>query len=179
MADLELAEDFLPVCDISDAGSCYIGSSSKISTAHFPPLLDRNGRSSLSAFGGCTYFLTRAVGRQRVLSILLEGQTLDAETAVAYGLALELADDPRGRALELAAVLASRDPGTLRDIKRAVTLAEVDGFDATAQLRRGPRLQAPRSRRSRRPSNASVAVSASARRRPVRPSGAPARRSRL
>jgi len=31
-------------------GRCYIGSSSKISTAHFPSLLDRNGRPSVSAF---------------------------------------------------------------------------------------------------------------------------------
>jgi hypothetical protein len=28
----------------------YIGSSSKISTAHFPSLLDRNGRPSVNAF---------------------------------------------------------------------------------------------------------------------------------
>lgn len=32
------------------ARSCYIGSSSKISTAHFPSLLDRNGRPSVNAF---------------------------------------------------------------------------------------------------------------------------------
>jgi hypothetical protein len=30
--------------------SCYIGSSSKISTAHFPSLPARNGRPSVSAF---------------------------------------------------------------------------------------------------------------------------------
>jgi hypothetical protein len=29
---------------------CYIGSSSKISTANFPSLLDRNGRPSVNAF---------------------------------------------------------------------------------------------------------------------------------
>lgn len=90
-------------------------------------------RIGLHPGGGCTYFLTRAVGRQRAMSILLEGQTLDAETAVSYGLALELVDDALARALEVARTLASRNPGTLRDIKRAVGLAEADGFDASAE----------------------------------------------
>jgi enoyl-CoA hydratase len=90
-------------------------------------------RIGLHPGGGCTYFLTRAVGRQRALSILLEGQTLDAESAVAYGLALELVDDPLARAMDVAGTLATRDPGTLRDIKRAVRLAESDGFGASAE----------------------------------------------
>jgi enoyl-CoA hydratase len=90
-------------------------------------------RIGLHPGGGCTYFLTRAVGRQRALSILLEGQTLDAEAAVSYGLALELVDDPLARALEIAHVLAGRDPGMLADIKRAARLAESDGFDASTE----------------------------------------------
>jgi enoyl-CoA hydratase len=108
------------VCDL-----CFVGPGARLGATF--------SRMGLHPGGGCTYFLTRAVGRQRALSILLEGQTLDAETAVSYGLALELVDDPLARALEVAELLASRDPGTLRDIKRAVGLAESDGFGATAE----------------------------------------------
>ena len=35
---------------VSAEVSCYIGSNSKTSTAHFPSLLDRRGRPSVSAF---------------------------------------------------------------------------------------------------------------------------------
>jgi enoyl-CoA hydratase len=108
------------VCDL-----CLVGPGAQLGATF--------SRIGLHPGGGCTYFLARAVGRQRALSILLEGQTLDAETAVSYGLALELVDDPLARALELAEVLAGRDPGTLRDIKRAVGLAETDGFQASAE----------------------------------------------
>jgi enoyl-CoA hydratase len=107
------------VCDL-----CVVGPKARLGATF--------SRIGLHPGGGCTYFLTRAMGRQRALSILLEGQTLDAETAVSYGLALELVEDPLARALELAEVLATRDPGTLRDIKRTVRLAESDGFDASA-----------------------------------------------
>jgi enoyl-CoA hydratase len=109
------------VCDL-----CFVGPGAKLGATF--------SRIGLHPGGGCTYFLTRAVGRQRALSILLEGQTLDAETAVSYGLALELVEDPRARALEVAEMLAGRDPGTLRDIKRAVRLAETDGFEASTDF---------------------------------------------
>ena len=109
------------VCDL-----CFVGPRGRLGATF--------SRIGLHPGGGCTYFLTRAVGRQRALSILLEGQTLDAETAVAYGLALELVDDPLARALEVAGELATRDAGTLRDIKRAVGLAESDGFAATVEF---------------------------------------------
>jgi enoyl-CoA hydratase len=108
------------VCDL-----CFVGPGAQLGATF--------SRIGLHPGGGCTYFLTRAVGRQRALSILLEGQTLDAEAAVSYGLALELVDDPLARALDVAEILASRDPDTLRDIKRAVRLAETDGFDASAE----------------------------------------------
>jgi enoyl-CoA hydratase len=109
------------VCDL-----CFVGPRARLGATF--------ARIGLHPGGGCTYFLTRAVGRQRALSILLDGQTLDAETAVAYGLALELVDDPLARALQVAGELATRDPGTLRDIKRAVGLAESDGFTATVEF---------------------------------------------
>jgi enoyl-CoA hydratase len=108
------------VCDL-----CIVGPGARLGATF--------SRIGLHPGGGCTYFLTRAVGRQRALSILLEGQTLDAETACAHGLALELTDDPLARALEIAHELAGRDRDTLRDIKRAVALAESDGFAATLE----------------------------------------------
>jgi enoyl-CoA hydratase len=108
------------VCDL-----CIVGPGARLGATF--------SRIGLHPGGGCTYFLTRSVGRQRALSILLEGQTLDAETAIRYGLALELTDDPLARAIEIAHELAGRDPDTLRDIKRAVALAASDGFAATLE----------------------------------------------
>jgi enoyl-CoA hydratase len=109
------------VCDL-----CFVGPRARLGATF--------SRIGLHPGGGCSYFLTRAAGRQRALSILLEGRTLDAETAIEYGLALELVDDPLARALEVAAELATRDADTLADIKRAVALAESDGFAATVEF---------------------------------------------
>lgn len=53
--------------------------------------------------GGCTWMLQRAVGPQVARAALLFGMRLDADTAVAHGLALRIADDPVAAALELAA----------------------------------------------------------------------------
>ena len=48
--------------------------------------------------GGATWMLQRAVGVQAARASLLFGMRFDAEAAVRYGLALEVADDPgRGR----------------------------------------------------------------------------------
>jgi enoyl-CoA hydratase len=91
-------------------------------------------RIGLHPGGGCTYFLTRAVGRQRALRILLDGETLDAEAALRHGLALEIVDDPLEHARELARTLAGRDPDTSADIKRAVRLAEEHDFAAVVEF---------------------------------------------
>jgi enoyl-CoA hydratase len=80
--------------------------------------------------GGCTYFLTRTLGRQRALALILDGGTLDAEEARESGLVLEVTDDPLGRALETAGRWAGADPALTRDIKRAVAIAERGDFDA-------------------------------------------------
>src|SRR6185312_5162368 len=53
--------------------------------------------------GGATWMLQRAVGPQVARAALLFGMRFDAEAAVRYGLALSVADDPVGAALELAA----------------------------------------------------------------------------
>ena len=53
--------------------------------------------------GGATWMLQRAVGVQAARASLLFGMRFDAEAAVRYGLALQVADDPVAAAKELAA----------------------------------------------------------------------------
>jgi enoyl-CoA hydratase len=53
--------------------------------------------------GGATWMLQRAVGVQAARASLLFGMRFDAEAAVRFGLALEVADDPVAAAKELAA----------------------------------------------------------------------------
>ncbi len=53
--------------------------------------------------GGATWMLQRAVGPQVARAAVLFGIRFDAESAVRYGLALSVADDPVAAALELAA----------------------------------------------------------------------------
>lgn len=53
--------------------------------------------------GGATWMLQRAVGPQVARAALLFGMRFDAEQAVQYGLALQVADDPLAAALLLAA----------------------------------------------------------------------------
>lgn len=57
--------------------------------------------------GGMTWMLQRAVGPQVARAALLFGMRFDAEAAVRYGLALEVADDFVAAALQLAAGPAS------------------------------------------------------------------------
>jgi enoyl-CoA hydratase len=90
--------------------------------------------------GGCTWFLTRRMGAQRALQVLLGAETLDAEAALRSGLVVETtAGDPVERALELARLYARRDPALVRDAKRAVQisqeadLATVLDFESWAQ----------------------------------------------
>ena len=99
--------------------------------------------------GGCTYFLTQALGRQRALSLIMDGAVLDADEALRLGLVLEVADDPLAAALETAGRWAQLEPALARDIKRAVGIAERGELRRDARLRvlgagrvgaRGPRL---------------------------------------
>lgn len=84
--------------------------------------------------GGCTAFLVGTLGAQRALRLLLEGGSLDGADAVAAGLADELVDDPLAAALALARDIATKDPGLVRDIKRAVRLAESHGFEPSLEF---------------------------------------------
>lgn len=81
--------------------------------------------------GGCTYFLTQALGRQQTMALIMDGGVLDAEAALRLGLVLEVADDPVEAALAIAARWAAVDPMLARDIKHAVTVAERGNFEET------------------------------------------------
>lgn len=73
--------------------------------------------------GGCTHFLVEAIGASRALRTLLLGDVINAERAVAWGLAEGPEDDPLAAALELAEGIAAVEPQLARHITRAVRLA--------------------------------------------------------
>ncbi len=81
--------------------------------------------------GGCTWFLVQALGASRALRTLLLGETLDAETAVAAGLADGVEPDPVAAALDLAGRFAQVEPALARAVKRSVKIA-VDTGDLEA-----------------------------------------------
>ncbi|MPY81700.1 MAG: enoyl-CoA hydratase, partial [Actinophytocola sp.] len=84
--------------------------------------------------GGCSWFLTRRMGSQRAMATILGGETLDAEEAVDAGLATKLTDTPTEKALELAHLYAQREPGLVRDMKRAVQMSEVADLGAVLEF---------------------------------------------
>ncbi|MFT4081011.1 MAG: enoyl-CoA hydratase [Nocardioides sp.] len=73
--------------------------------------------------GGCSWFLAQRIGASRALSVILSGETVQGGEALRIGLATECVDDPVAEALARAEHWATRDPGLLRDMKRAVQLA--------------------------------------------------------
>ena len=77
--------------------------------------------------GGCTWFLVRALGASRALQTMLLGDPLDAQKAVAWGLAEGVEDDPIGASVALAQRFAAVDPGLARNIKRSVGIAVETG----------------------------------------------------
>jgi len=92
-------------------------------------------RIGLHPGGGCTWFLTRTLGPSRALRTLLLGEPLDAEAAVAAGLADGPEDDPLAAALELAERFAAVDGELARHVKRAVGLAVEPGdFGAVVEF---------------------------------------------
>ena len=90
-------------------------------------------RIGLHPGGGCTYFLTRLLGPQGAMRLLLDGGSLDAEDALRGGLVNEIVDDPEAAALALAARWAALDPDLSQAIKRSVKLAAESGFAATVE----------------------------------------------
>ncbi|SEF60442.1 enoyl-CoA hydratase [Thermomonospora echinospora] len=108
-------------CDIRIAGP----------EARFAATFSRIG---LHPGGGCTYFLTRELGPQRALALLLEGGALSAEQAAERGLVLSIAADPAAAALELARRHARLRPALARDIKQAVRLAAGGDLEAVIEF---------------------------------------------
>lgn len=84
--------------------------------------------------GGCTWFLTKALGPERALQILLDGGALDGAEAVRLGLAATLADDPVAAAHERAERWAALDPALARDIKTSVRTADRSDFAASLEF---------------------------------------------
>jgi enoyl-CoA hydratase len=76
--------------------------------------------------GGATQRLVRALGKYRAMKLLMSGEPIGAEEALAIGLASEVVDDDalEARAVELASVIASRPPIALRLLKQAALAAE-------------------------------------------------------
>lgn len=88
-------------------------------------------RIGLHPGGGCTWFLVRLLGASRALRTLLLGDAIEAERAIAWGLAEGPYDDPVAAALELTEAMAATDPALARNMKRAVRMAvETDDLDA-------------------------------------------------
>ena len=84
--------------------------------------------------GGCSWFLVDALGAQRALKLLLDGGTVRGPQAVEAGLAVALEDDPVAAAVERGRAYADMDPQLVRDIKRAVQIAQRDGLESTLEF---------------------------------------------
>lgn len=69
---------------------------------------------------GVSYLLPRAVGQQRALAFALTGKALTAAEALEWGLVSEVADDPGGRAREVAAGFAVGPATALGHVRRLV-----------------------------------------------------------
>ena len=82
--------------------------------------------------GGATQRLTRTLGRQRAMELILTGRRIHAEEALALGLVTTVAGKRKWleEALGLARVVASRPPIAARLAKQAVLAAEEMGLSA-------------------------------------------------
>ena len=76
--------------------------------------------------GGATQRLTRVIGKQRAMELILSGRRMSGKQAFTWGLANILADKRRclERATALAEEIAERPPEALRMAKRAIVEAD-------------------------------------------------------
>ena len=72
---------------------------------------------------GLSWLLPRIVGQGRAAHLFLTGGTLDAEQALAWGLAAEVTEDPLAAATELATTLAGRPAYAVQASKRLMDAA--------------------------------------------------------
>jgi enoyl-CoA hydratase len=84
--------------------------------------------------GGCSWFLARQLGPRRAMDVILGARTIDARAAVELGMAVQMADDVGTAALSLAEQYAARDIQLLRDMKRAVRLAEEQDLERVLEV---------------------------------------------
>ena len=87
---------------------------------------------------GNTLFLPRMIGRARAMPMMLLGDRISAEKALAWGLLWEVTDDDllMNTALTVAAKLASLDPAAVAATKRLVTAASDFSMDGQLDLER-------------------------------------------
>jgi enoyl-CoA hydratase len=78
--------------------------------------------------------LPALVGRGRALDLCLTGRTVEREEALAIGLVDRLADDASTAAAELAAGLATLEPGAVARVKAVAARALADGAAAALSL---------------------------------------------
>ena len=92
--------------------------------------------------GGATQRLTRAIGRQRTMEMVLTGRRIDTEAAVKLGLVNQSvrSRDWLDQVMEVARFVAARAPLAARLAKQAVLSAEelpqTSGFEAERRLYR-------------------------------------------
>ncbi len=88
--------------------------------------------------GGGTQRLTRVMGKQRAMELVLTGRRIDAEEAHALGLVNRVVRKREwlDRAIELATVVAHRPPLAARMAKRAVLAADEVGLGAGLDIER-------------------------------------------
>jgi len=91
-------------------------------------------RIGLHPGGGATYFLAKALGRERALRVLLDGETIDAQAALETGLVSVVTEDPDAEAFAIAERWAALDPDLARSVKRALDVAIDEGFAASVDF---------------------------------------------
>lgn len=69
---------------------------------------------------GVSTLLAAAVGQTRALRLLLQDETIDADTALGWGLVTEVADDPGARADEIARFWLTNATGAFGHAKRLI-----------------------------------------------------------
>ncbi len=93
-------------------------------------------RLGIHAGGGATHLLSRRIGPARAAELLLSGEVIDAERAMAVGLVNRVVADAGlvDSALALARVIAANSPQAVRATKRTLAVALDTGFAATLEL---------------------------------------------
>jgi len=86
--------------------------------------------------GGATHLLTQLIGPARAAEMVLTGEIVSGERAVALGLANRLVDDDAlsAAAEGLAAGIAANAPAAVRASKRALRLAVDQSFEAVLEV---------------------------------------------